>query len=167
MRKFSFILVFAFIIILSSCKTETVKPDFTNVCFNADITVEDEKFNADVEINENSKTVISLISPNEMRNTVYSIDGNDVSVDYMGTGYNDTIDSFPNGSVIKIIYTVFNDAKNKSADVKKDKTVIKSNVSGYEYTLILNSENLPQKLNVDNYNTQMKFNNATKKGSTK
>ncbi len=167
MRKFSFVFIFILIIILSSCKNKTVKPDFTNVCFNADITVEGEKFNADIEINENNKTVISLISPNEMKNTIYSIDGKDVTVDYMGMGYNDTIDSFPNGSVIKIIYTVFKDAKDKTATVKKEKTVLKSNVSGYEYILTLNSENLPKKLNVENFNTQMKFNNVTKKGSIK
>lgn len=158
------------LVILSLCgcsKPETTRPTLNNITFTAQIDYNECRYVCNVDVSDDIFNLV-ILEPKEIKDLILKIDKTSLVAEFMGVKYALDINSFPQCSLIRIVYDVFNDAANKECSFKNENCKIVGKVSEYDYEFLFSPSGLPLSLEIKNLNLKIIFNNViVKQGELK
>lgn len=161
LKKFLFLPLILLLSICGCSEKKDVTPVLNNISFTAETQYESTSFSCDASVGDDAlKLVVS--KPEEIKDLCFEVSKNKAEVQFSGITYNPSIDSLPQGSIIKILYNVINDVKDGKTLNRNDKNCeIIGRAGGYKYLFIFSPSGLPISLYVDELNLKIEFKNVT------
>ena len=110
----------AVILILSGCGKKTdIKPIVKNISFNTDITYYNEKYAAKGSIDSDGILTLQIFEPSELSGMTFTVDGQDVKIDYKGLTFSPNSNSISSAAVA-MLYSGFSAVEQNNADYEYD-----------------------------------------------
>ena len=151
------------LLFLCGCSNKrTVQPILNNISFTAVVEYNSNNYNADVTILNESLNMV-VIEPKEISGLMFSVDKSGVTAEFNGISQNVDINSFSQGNVASIIFSVIDDIAQKNTVCGEENCEITGRVDDHQYRFSFSPTGLPLSLEFDDINLKIKFNNVTLK----
>ena len=162
MKKLIVLSVIALLICCGCSKTNTTTPILDNISFTAQINYDKQEYVCDVVITESVLNIV-VSEPEQIKGLTVKVDKNGTMAEFMGISYTPDLNSLPQGAVAQVLFSVLEDAAEKSAVYVNENCEIDGNVNGYEYDFTFSPSGLPLSLVIEDLDLEINFNNTALK----
>ncbi len=155
------LLALGFIFLFGCSKSDNVTPILSNISFTAVIDYNAENFVCECDIQDNA-FCLNVIEPQNINGLKYCLSGTEITAEFSGITYSNSINDFADNSLVVILYNVLNQVKTGVACVNGDGNyTFTDNLNCGKYTLVFSPSGLPLTLDMPDINLKINFNNVT------
>ncbi len=147
-------------LMLCSCsKIETTKPILNDITFTVQIDYNNTQYICNADVTNDALNLV-ILEPQEIKDLTLKIDRNVLTTKFKDIEYTPDKNTLPQGTVIWILYDVFNNVAVKECSFSDENCKISGKVDECEYEFVFSPSGLPLSLEIDDLDLKIIFNNV-------